>query len=365
MEDFICDEHFRAWVLSAPPEAEANEFWQSFLKRYPERSPVLAAAQSLFLTLHESQSVPSDEQGRRMWAIINEETANLAYPESEGMLPLIPRNTFALWRWLSVAAIGLVVLGVGWLALGNGEKDPASYAGQIANTRVPLTERTNDSDKNQAVQFSDGSQVVLFPGSRLSFKRPFTGGKREVFLSGKGYFEVVKDDARPFIVFANNLVTQVVGTSFTIDAFAGDTSPSVEVKTGKVKVFTLAKFRDLERGQPEEMVELTANQQVRYDASKKVFATSYVPKPDLLSTPQNHPDFNFRNTAVADVFQTLEDSYGVKIEFNQENLKNCNITAPLGDEPLFRKLDIICQTIGATYEVFGTRIVVSGSGCSI
>ena len=36
---------------------------------------------------------------------------------------------------------------------------------------------------------------------------------------------------------------------------------------------------------------------------------------------------------------------------------------PLGDEPLFEKLKIICHTIGATYELIDANIVVSSSGC--
>lgn len=46
-------------------------------------------------------------------------------------------------------------------------------------------------------------------------------------------------------------------------------------------------------------------------------------------------------------------------------LNPVGVTALLGDLPLFRKLDIVCQTIGATYEVFGTEIVISGGTCNL
>lgn len=359
VDEFIRDEYFRSWILASHPEAD--RFWRDFQKRYPERKAFLMAARVLFLSLHESQAVPTDEQGRRMWAVINEATAPGAYAGAREEMST--DSLRPIWRWLSVAAVVLTALGLGWFIFLENNEKPASLAGQIAEATLPVIEKKNTTTRPQHVYLSDGSRIILYPGSRISYAESFAGRKREVFLSGKGYFEVTKDATKPFIVYANQLVTRVVGTSFIIDAFAGNKSPSVEVRTGKVQVFTLEKFRNAQRGQPEEMVLLTANEQTSYDATKKSFATSPIPKLHKTNTTQSRPNFNFQNEAVVDVFKTLEESYGVTIEYNQQTLKNCNITAPLDEEPLFRKLDIVCQTIGARYEVFETRIVVSGPGC--
>ncbi len=360
VEEFLHDDQFRTWVSTDKPEAE--EFWRAFQEQYPEQKPTLKAARSLFLALHESRSIPTDEQGRRIWLAINEATAPGACDEVLGEEKAVNRQ-LPLWKWLSAAAVVLVVLGAGWLAFWKGDDAPAAYSAQVAESEVPLVERINESKKPLNVKLSDGSHVVLYPGSRLSYGKAFEASKREVFLSGKAYFEVVEDTDRPFLVFTENLVTKVVGTSFFIDTFDRDQAPTVEVRTGKVKVFTLEKFRESQQGKPEEMVVLTANQQAIYDKVKNGFATSHVPRPAPAKTTESKTNFNFQNVAVVDVFKTLETSYGVKIEYKNQALTNCNITAPLGEEPLFRKLDIVCQTIGATYEVFETRIVISGSGC--
>lgn len=257
----------------------------------------------------------------------------------------------------------VAALGLGWFVQQNENETETTYTEQIAESAQPLIEKVNSTGKPLKLALSDGSRVLLYPASRISYADPFVGDKREVFLSGKGYFEVVKDDTKPFVVFAHQLVTQVVGTSFLIDAFENNASPSVEVRSGKVKVFRLDQYRESQRGKAEKMVLLTANQQVSYDKIKKDFFTRYIARPALLKTPAAHPDFRFENSAVEDVFGTLQEAYGVTIDYDQERLKNCRITVPLGTEPFFRKLDIICQTIGATYEVWGTRIVVSGKGC--
>ncbi|MPR33946.1 FecR family protein [Salmonirosea aquatica] len=362
-EDFIQDERFRRWFLSG--YSEDDDFWQDFQQQYPERKTVLEAAQVLLRALHEAQSFPTSEQGERMWTGIDKETQDLFLSGIREDATIQQRSAAVrpLWKWLSVAAAVLLVAGLGWVTLRKANQGPDTYSGNPPESVLTLVEKANESGQLQKVRLSDGSQVVLYPGSRISYANPFEKESRKVFLSGKGYFEVVKDDTKPFTVFANQLVTQVVGTSFTIDAFEGNKSPSVEVRTGRVKVFTLEKYRDSEQGKPEVMVLLTANQQVRYNVASSGFDIGYVPKPAVIKAPEAHPDFYFKNVAISDVFKTVEDSYGVKIEFNEALLKDCRITAPLGNEPLFRKLDIVCQTVGATYEVWGTRIVVSGGGC--
>ncbi len=361
VDEFIRDDHFRAWILASHPEVD--RFWLDFQTRYPERKAFLMAARVLFISLHELQAIPTDAQGRRMWAVINESTTPGAYT---GRREEMRTGTLCpIWRWLSVAAVVLATLGLGWFIFQKNIGKSAFRAGQIAESALPAIERKNSTDLPQYFLLSDGSRLIVYPGSQVSYASSFKADTREIILSGKGYFEVTADETKPFIVYANQLVTKVVGTSFIVDAFVESTSPRVEVHTGKVKVFTLEKFRAAQRGRLEEMVLLTANQQTSYNATKKNFTTSPIPIPNTTNAQGTRRDFNFQNVAVAHVFKTLEESYGVTIEYNQQALKNCNITAPLDIEPLFRQLDIVCQTIGATYEVFETRIVVSGPGCDL
>jgi hypothetical protein len=96
--------------------------------------------------------------------------------------------------------------------------------------------------------------------------------------------------------------------------------------------------------------------------SEEVLNKTLVEKPELLSKKEV-VSFDFDNTPVA-VFARLEKAYGVPIVFDEELMKNCFLTAPLGNEPLFDKLKVICKTTGATYEVFDGKIVISSRGCN-
>ena len=68
-------------------------------------------------------------------------------------------------------------------------------------------------------------------------------------------------------------------------------------------------------------------------------------------------------TAKAKTLQELEAQYGVTIHYNEELLASCIITTSLGNESLRNKLDIICQTIGATYKEIDAQLVIESKGC--
>ncbi|WP_439581290.1 FecR family protein [Dyadobacter bucti] len=357
-EDFLRDDAFRAWMLSGLEENSG--LWEAFLRRFPAKASTLTMAKATFNALHETRELPSEQQGTDMWQSIRSEISSR---EHEARRANIFAGMDTRWSWLAAASVLLMMMSLGWYFSAGFTDKAASYDQQVSNVRIVLTERNNDTRKPQKIQLTDGSYVVLQPGSKLSYQEQFTGAKREVYLSGQAYFKVAKNLAKPFIVYANKLVVQVVGTSFTVNADKNAFSGSVSVETGKVKVFTYEKYLAGEITGAGDEILLTPNQQVTYNFDSEVFSKSVVSEPVIQEKPEAHPDFYFKNTSVADVFRTLEKSYGVKINCDEKNIGKCNLTAPLGNEPLFRKMDIICQTIGATYEVWGTEIIVSGKGC--
>jgi hypothetical protein len=108
---------------------------------------------------------------------------------------------------------------------------------------------------------------------------------------------------------------------------------------------------------------LLPNQEVSYTKKDRSFDKKLVDDPSVVKAEVVAPNFVFDNAPIKDVFKTLQDAYGIEILFNEEVMKNCYLTAPLGSEPLFEKLKIICQTIGGTYEVIDARIVITAPGC--
>lgn len=91
---------------------------------------------------------------------------------------------------------------------------------------------------------SDGTRVWLNSESELEYPVKFGRGEREVRLQGEAFFEVARDEARPFIVTAGDVRTRVLGTSFNVKAYADEDDVLATLFTGRVEV---APIRDLAR----------------------------------------------------------------------------------------------------------------------
>ncbi len=83
---------------------------------------------------------------------------------------------------------------------------------------------------------ADGSRVWLNSETQLKFPVTFDKDKREVFLNGEAYFEVVKDTERPFVVVTPQTKTTVLGTSFNIMAYREEQHTEITLVTGAVAV---------------------------------------------------------------------------------------------------------------------------------
>lgn len=83
---------------------------------------------------------------------------------------------------------------------------------------------------------ADGTKVYLNSESELRFPTFFAGGERRVYLKGEGYFEVVTDTARPFVVEASEIDVRVLGTRFNVNAYRPGQVIRTTLVSGKVRV---------------------------------------------------------------------------------------------------------------------------------
>ena len=82
----------------------------------------------------------------------------------------------------------------------------------------------------------DGTRIWLNAGSTLKYPLNFEKHHRKVELSGEAYFEVSKNELRPFIVYSDNQSVQVLGTNFNISTYRDDSSSKTTLLEGSVKV---------------------------------------------------------------------------------------------------------------------------------
>lgn len=342
-EDFAADDAFKAWVCTPTPDADA--FWEAFLKDYPERYYQIQEARQLVIGLQYIQHdhLPS-QRTEKLWQRI-ETTLNA--PKT--------RRLHALQTWKIAASIVLLLV-VGWAA--KVYFNPTETATGNTQYTAAWIEAINDANQQMHLQLADGSQVWLEKNGKLRYQKDFSGSVREVQLTGEAFFEVAKNPHKPFIVYANGLVTKVLGTSFSIKAQANAPTVTVAVKTGVVSVYA----QQPSPAQAKAMV-LLPNQKAVFQCSNAALNKTLVEKPTIVLPKQEVQRFVFEDAPAVVVFGALEKAYGVKVIFDEATLQNCNLTISLDDEDLFQKLEVICKVLGATYEIVETQIIINSKGC--
>ena len=314
----------------------------------------LGAEQQLGLSAEERAALVAT-----VWQRITNQTTG---GPSSLVVPAVQQAWFSgSRRWAAAAAL---VLGIGFAGayLSRGPADLAavwqpkkSVAG--ATSWVVYT---NPTARPAAVSLPDGTVVTLAPASRLKYPRRFRGPQRMVYLLGEGFFKVSHDAARPFLVYTDHVVTTVLGTSFSVRAYAGQRDVLVQVKTGKVRVTPRSPASAAAANAPASMV-LLPNQQAVYSAGRQQLRRELVAQPALLA-PQA---FVFNDRPVAEVLSALEKAYGVTIEYDAAAVSNCTLNLSLSRESLFAKLDVICETLGATYDKSDGRIFFHSQPCQL
>ena len=362
IEDFLSDTSFQLWVRSKID----NQGWEEWTLENTDRAKLVEDSRLWLLAMtvhHEEISTNTIQSGlESTWKKIN---------KKEELLAEVKMPTLKLWqkKWLKGAA---AVLFFGFLSnwfFSNhfiSTNSDSTYNKIIKADYTELVEQTNYSQKAQIITLSDGSSVLLKPNSKLSYPKIFERNTRKVFLSGEAFFEISKNPKKPFFVYANEIVTKVVGTSFRIKAYADLPNVEVIVRTGKVKVRSNPTITNSK----EKEIVLLPNQALRVTRKNLTFnkITDITQDESFFHTQGNieQLSFEFTDIPVAQIFKTIEQAYLVNIDFPLEKLKSCHLTTSLIDQPLPEKLKIICKSIGnnTSYEMNGNQIIITSQGCN-
>ncbi len=350
-EDFLSDESFQKWVRFN----EDTMNWQIWTLENPERAKLVEIARLWILAMKVEETQISSQETQAAL----QETWERIYSTEQ---PKSIRD----FMWFRVAASIIIGLVFANYFFKNQQTDIIykSLVEQANNS--PLIEQVNHSEKPQLIALSDGSSVLLQPKSKLSYPKIFEGSERSIFLSGEAFFEVSKNPERPFFVYASEVITRVYGTSFRVVAYENQPSVQVLVRTGKVRV---SSNKAIVNKINEEII-LLPNQAAKFIRKKALFDRvlaigkdeSFLVKPIAIE----QLSFEFRDTPVYQIFNTIERAYLVIIDFPKEKLRNCYLTTSLSDEPLPEKLKIICESLGngAKYEIKGNHVIITANECN-
>ncbi len=213
---------------------------------------------------------------------------------------------------------------------------------------VSLIEHFVPAGKREQVVLPDSSRVWLNSGSVLIYPSTFVGERREVYLSGEGYFEVEKNVEQPFIVKARTLNVEVLGTRFNLFAYPEIDRIATTLEEGSVQV----RLQDEE----EKTYHLVPDEQLLYYIEsgdvdvKKVVSADY--------SDWREGGLLFDNYSFKDIIRILQRTYGLNIHLQtsayNENLLTVHFNKNESVENIFMLLKELIP--GLEYKIDGKNI---------
>lgn len=311
----------RRWLMAHPEEAERLRI---FLARLDDEA-IRPTAPNV------------DAEWSALTARIRAHEGEAHRPAAVHAAPSTPTRTNPWWRRASTLAAAAVVLAAG-LAYGT------------LVDRVP-TARTSTTDKNTYVTgdgersdllLADGTRVRLAPGSQVRVAADFGTARRDVYLDGEGYFEVVHDASRPFTVYAGNTSVRDIGTAFSVRGYAADSAVQVVVREGEVAVAGVGRLRAGDMGRVSSTGEATVRRAVNVE--ERLAWT----KGTLI----------YDDAPLGAVLDDLHRWYGADVELSDTSIARLPFTGTLANVTPDEAVAQVAATMGLTVQVDGQHVTL-------
>lgn len=233
----------------------------------------------------------------------------------------VVRRTAFRRYWIGAAAVLLLLVGLSTFF----------WTDRSQSEWVSVTTRPGQLKE---VYLPDSTRVSLAGSSSVRYDRKNYGKRRRVVeMEGKAFFQVTRNEARPFSVKATETEVTVLGTSFQVNE--AESTAEVHVATGKVRFAAIGK---------EESVVLTAGMSAVYSKEKEAITVSSEPEMDKNWLSWKTGKLQFNETPLEQVIADLSACYQVKIR-NRSVTPGLKLTATFDHLPLGEVLMVINRTL--------------------
>ena len=178
------------------------------------------------------------------------------------------------------------------------------------------------------IVLEDGTHVWLNADSKLRYPVAFSGKERRVYLEGEAYFDVTKNNSKPFIVETDLGNVKVYGTEFNVKRYQEDKQLKTTLIEGSIG-FSSDKIteRKLKPGYQLSLAEGAKNPEIK---QVKVYN----------EVAWRNKQFNFENETLEEIARDLERWYDVRIIFDDPSLKDLVFSGTLNR---YGKIDILLR----------------------
>lgn len=202
------------------------------------------------------------------------------------------------------------------------------------------------SENISSYTLPDGSKVWLNKNSWLAYNQKFGKRTRQVALKGEGYFEVNRDERRPFIVkMQNGLDIKVLGTTFNACNYPSLNKAEVILRSGSVQVS--------DNGRNEYVI-LKPNQKFTWNEG-----TAEISSVNAMNCCRwfEHR-LVFDNVKLKDILENLSHKYQTEISLNVGNLADKHMSMTIRDESVEDILDILTTLLPIRWRYQGAEIII-------
>ncbi|EMR00647.1 FecR family protein [Cesiribacter andamanensis] len=237
-----------------------------------------------------------------------------------------------------VAMVILLVLAIGGLLLSLSAEVPGELTAFYSSDPTAVQQEFSLPDRS-AVHLRGRSELAYLESERA----------RSLRFSGQAFFQVARQEQRPFLIHAGGMQVQVLGTSFFVKALVGRPL-EVGVASGRVAVDYQGEKYLLKEG---ELIRFVPGETARVQPIQDVNYFSW------------HTDkLDFQQSPLREVVPALERHYDIRLETTGSALLNCRFTGSFEGIALEELLEVICYSLDLSVERLENRTyLLSGAGC--
>lgn len=363
-------EHEKIWhllILKLSGDATGEELAElnALIRQHPELAAQAASVEAVWKGKGDVEEEHTDELFNRHLQRLSDDTAKDTpfFHRAEGFEKDSRSRRRAGLRWVLGATAIAACLAVVFLR--GGVKSGAAAASATGNFVS-----TKNGSKSK-LQLPDGTQVWLNSGSNISYDNGFGERTREVRLTGEAFFDVVKDNARPFIIHTATVDVTVLGTAFNVRSYPEEKITETSLIRGAVEV-TLKTSADKKiLLKPNEKL-IVSNDSAAV-SSDSVLVRDVHRKAAVMTLTQVHHlnkdsvpsevlwtknKLVFDGETLSEVALKLERWYGVKVIIQGEELKNTEFSGVFDDDNLTEVLYALQLSGGFKYVIKRNEVII-------
>lgn len=218
------------------------------------------------------------------------------------------------------------------------------------NSNLAFVTLVSPNGSISQVYLPDSTLIYLNAGSEIKYRMDQGDGNREVFLSGEAWFNVTKDQNKPFVVKTPYYNVKVLGTEFNVKAYENDKDVTTTLESGSIEIISGEELTI------QQAILIKPGEQISYNKLKRKIDIKEVNSSLYSSWKDNK--LIFINKNFSELIDILERKYGVEIQVKDTSINKYHYDGTIKDESIFEMLNRIQSTLPIKYRIEEQKIII-------